>query len=115
MTLNLAEERPVTAVGETNNFAISFVNILDEGELVIGTPTVVEETTSDLTISNKAVNTSTLIINSKTVIAGKAVQFSVSGQLEASSPYVIKITVGTDSTPAQTKVKYVKFLADDEV
>ena len=113
MGLNTADERPVAAVGETNNFAVSFVGVLDSGELLSGTPTVAEQTTSDLTISNEAVNTSALTINDRSVAIGKAVQFSVSGQTTANSPYTLKITVSTDSSPAQTKVKYITFVAEN--
>ena len=111
---NTAPEIPVLAVGETRNFAVSFVQILDEGESLTGTPTVAEQTTSDLTISSKVVNTAALTIDGKTVPIGHAVQFRISGQVVASSPYTIKITVGTDATPAQTLVKYVQFEVDTE-
>ena len=112
MTLNTAPERPVTAVGETNLFSVSFVGVLDSGESLTGTPTVTEVGTSDLTIENKVVSTTSLTINGKSVAAGKAVQFKVSGQAVANSPYTVKITVSTDSTPAQTKVKFVKFTCE---
>ena len=114
MGANTAPERPTLAVGETRNFAVSFVNILDSGESLTGTPTVAEETTTDLTLSNKAVNTVALTINGKTVAVGKAVQFRASGFKVSGSPYIIKITVGTTASPAQTLVKYVKFYTDTE-
>jgi hypothetical protein len=62
-----------------------------------------------LTISNAAVNTAALTINDITVAIGDAVQFKVLGQAVANSPYTLKITVSTDSTPAQTKIGYVTF------
>lgn len=109
MSDNTAPELPTAAVGEVNLYSVSFAGVLDTGESLTGTPTVAEQSTSDLTISNVSVSSSALTINGKTVAAGEAVQFKVSGQLTANSPYTLKITVGTDSTPAQTKVKYVKF------
>ena len=119
MGANTAPERFVAAVGETNLFAVSFAGLLDSGESLTGTPAVVEVTTSDLTIANIAaasnkgtVNTSTIIINGVDVVAGDAVQFKVSGQLLTHTPYTIMITAGTDSTPAQTKVKYVRFMCE---
>lgn len=88
--------------------------MLDSGESMTGTPTVAEQTTSDLTITNEAVNTSTLTIKGNSVAAGRAVQFLVSGHLAANSPYKLKITVATDSTPAQTIVRHVQFLVQAE-
>ena len=66
-----------------------------------GTPTITEDTTSDLTLSNKIVSTADLTINDKTVVTGRAVQFRVSGGT-AGVTYTISIQVGTDSTPGQT-------------
>jgi len=110
--VNTAYERPVAVVGETNAFAVSFSGVLDSGELLTGTPTVAEQTSSDLTIQNKVVSTVALTINGATVAIRMAVQFTVVGQAAANSPYTIKITVGTDATPAQTKVKYVTFAVE---
>ncbi len=109
MALNIAPQVPEAYVSETRNFAVSFVNMLDAGELLTGTPTITEETTTDLTISNKAVNTAALTINGASVAIGQAVQFKVVGQKVSGSPYTIKITVGTTATPAQTFIRYVKF------
>lgn len=124
MAQNTAPERPVLVPGETRNFAVSFGDVVDSGELLTGTPTVAEETTSDLTIANKAVNTAALTINGKSVAIGQAVQFKVSGQLAtgtvrgdesiATGNYEIKITVSTDATPAQTLIKYVQFDVAEE-
>lgn len=100
--------------GETNNFAVSFVGQLDSGESLSGTPTVEEQDTSDLTITSKKVSTSALTINDQSVAAGKAVQFTVRGQLVANTPYTIKITVTTDGSPNQTKIGFVKFSVANE-
>ena len=109
MSDNTAPERPTLAVGETRNFAVSFAGVLDSGETLTGTPTIAEVTTTDLTIGSKLVSTTALTINGVSVAAGLAVTFSVTGQLVTHTPYTIKITVGTTSTPAQTLVKYVTF------
>lgn len=114
MPANTAPQRPVVAVGETRNVSVSFVDLLDSGEVLTGTPTIVEVTTTDLTISNKRVSTTATTINGETVAIGKAVQFKVSGQLTTNSPYTIKITVGTDASPAQTFVKYVRLAVDTD-
>lgn len=109
MGINTAPEQPVAVPGETRNFAVSFADVLDSGELLTGTPTIVEQTTTDLTLSDKVVNTSTLIINGVSTIAGNAVQFKAVGFVEATVAYAITITATTDSTPAQTLVKYITF------
>jgi hypothetical protein len=109
MSVNVAPQIPVIPEGETNNFAVSWVRVLDPGELLTGTPLVVEETTSDLTITNKTISTATLSINGRDVVAGQAVQFVVSGQIVAHSPYTLKLTVTTNSTPPQTKIRDIRF------
>jgi hypothetical protein len=110
---NIPQSKPVIPVGAVRNFAVSFVDVLDAGELLTGTPTVVDEaTTGVLTIGNKAVNTAALTINNHPAAIGQAVQFSVSGQVASASEYAIKITVQTTSTPPQTLVGVVKFRAE---
>jgi hypothetical protein len=109
MGRNTASQRPVAVPDETNLCSVSLVGILDSGELVASVTSVTEQTTTDLTISNTAVSTGELTINNKAVATGKAIQFKVIGQLVANSPYTLTIKVVTDSTPAQTKIKYVKF------
>lgn len=108
MARNTAPERPVSVVGNVEVCSVSVAGQLDSGELATGTPTVVEQTTSDLTITNVAVNTAALTISNKTVIVGNAIQFKVVDQVVANSPYTLKITFATDSTPAQTKNVFVK-------
>ena len=103
----VADQMPSFAVGDTRNGAVSFADQLDSGEVLTGTPTVEEQTTSVLTIANKAVSTAEKTINGETVAIGEAVQFTVSGQ--TSGTYTLKITATTDSTPAQTLVRYVRF------
>jgi len=111
---NTAPQRPVAVPGETRNFAVSFANVLDSGESLTGTPTVAEQTSSDLSIANKVVSTAVLTINNKSVAVGAAVQFKVTGQLTTRSPYTIKITVSTDATPAQTLIGFVVFPVANE-
>ena len=119
MGVNTAPERPVAVVGETNTFSVSFTSILDGSELLTGTPDVVEVTSTDLTIVNftptsdkGTVSTTALTINNVTVPIGEAVQFKVTGHLAATAEYTIKITAGTDATPAQTKVRKIIFKAE---
>ena len=102
-----ADQVPVFAAGDTRNGAVSFADQLDSGEVLTGTPTIEEQTSSDLTISNAAVSTAVQTINGLSVAIGEAVQFTVSGM--TASKYTLKITATTDSTPAQTLVRYVQF------
>lgn len=106
-----ASQIPSMVVGETKNAAVDFTQVLDSGEALTGTPLVVELTTTDLTITNKAVNTAVVSILGESVAIGKAVQFSVTGVV-AGTTYEVSITVTTDSTPAQTLVKKVRLLGE---
>ncbi len=105
-------QRQTCRVGETRTPAVSFVDVLESGELLTGTPLVVEVTSSDLTLENKAVNTAELTINGKTVAIGQAVQFKMTGQKVSGSSYTIKVTASTDATPAQTFVRKLIVLVE---
>lgn len=100
---NTAPQRHTKSAGESRAVAVSFKGLLNDGELLTGTPTVVEVTTTDLTLSSKAVNGSSIRVNNDTCVAGQAVQFLVAGGV-AGSNYQIKITVGTNASPAQVLV-----------
>lgn len=100
---------PPVAVGDVFNVAVSFAGQLDSGEVLTGTPTITEVTSTDLTISNKAVNSAAITVNGTSVAIGGAVQCKVLGQLLATREYTLKIVAVTDSTPAQTLNRYVKF------
>ena len=92
---------------EVRTIAVSFDNKLDSGELLTGTPIIVEVTTTDLTLGSKAVSTAALTINGESVAIGKALQCSVTGGT-AGTTYEIKFTCGTDATPAQTLIGTIK-------
>lgn len=107
-TALVAPQLPYVAVGETSNGAVDFGGTLDSGELLTGTPTVAEQTSSDLTITNVAVNTAALTIDGSSAAIGEAVQFAFSGQL-ADTKYTLKITAASDATPPQTIIRWVRF------
>lgn len=109
MTTNTAPQIQCKTVSEIRNGAVSFVGKLDSGELLTGTPTVVEVTTSDLTISNVAVNTAALTINGLSVAIGQAVQFKVVGGI-ADTVYTLRTTAITDATPSQTLITNLRLL-----
>jgi hypothetical protein len=94
----------VKRVSEVRNVSIDMRGKLDSGESLTGTPTILEEETTDLSFSNSAVNTAIIRINGRNVGIGQAVQFRVSGGVETTQ-YSIRVTVSTDSTPAQTLVE----------
>lgn len=102
-----APQIQVKAASEERNIAVSFAGRLDTGEVLTGTPLVVEVTSTDLTISNKAVSTASLTIDGDTVPTAEAVQFKVTGGTAGTS-YKIKITADTDSSPAQKLIGIVK-------
>ena len=108
---NTAPQRHSKAVSEVRNVAVDMRGLLDDGELLTGTPTIVEVTTTDLTLASKAVNGSTLTINGVECLAGQAVTFKVSGGV-AGSTYTIRVTVSSDATPAQTFVVAVRLAVE---
>ena len=89
--------------GEVRILSAGFITPLSTGELLTGTPTVVEMGSSDLTISNVAVSTGTLTIDSVSHTSGQAVQCKVIGQAVATT-YKVRVTAATDATVAQTFV-----------
>ena len=86
------------SVGATRVVYIDCTRELGDASLT-GTPTVAEQTTSDLTLGNKAVNTATYTcgVSGRTVAVGKAMLFSVSGGAEGTE-YTVRVACDTDST-----------------
>lgn len=108
MTATLAPEHYDVSAGETRAFSVGFKGKLDSSELLTGTPTVTEVTTTDLTITQKRTNTAAVTINGESHAIGEAVQFLVTGAL-ANKDYQILITCGTNATYAQTLQAVVGF------
>ena len=99
------KQRPTISAGDTDVGTVEFLKYLDTGELLTGTPTVVEITSTDLTIANVAVNTVALTdVLGNSVKIGQAVQFSVSGQV-ANTTYRLRVTAATDATVPRTVVR----------
>ena len=57
-------------------------------------------------------STQELRINGRSVAAGKAVQFTVMGQLASESPYELWILVVTRSSPPQTLERAIRFTTE---
>ena len=106
MTANTAQQIQCKTASEVRLAVVSFQGKLDSGELLTGAATVLEVTTSDLTLGDKAVSTTALTIDGVANAIGEAVQFSITGGT-ALTTYTINISVGTDSTPAQTLITNV--------
>lgn len=98
------DQIPWKRISEARNLAVNFQGLLDSGELLTGTPTIVEETTGDLTLSGKKVSTAQLTILDKTVAIGEAVQFHVASGGIAAKRYKFSITTVSDASDAQTFV-----------
>lgn len=114
--MSLAPQLQSKTISEEGNAAVSFSGKLDSGEVLNGPPAAAEQTTSDLTISNVAINTSILTINNISVPVGEAIQFKVTGGNISNSPYTIVINCNTDSSPSQLKYVTIKLdvVADTE-
>ena len=92
-------------VGSTRTISVDFTDHLDDGETLTGSVTLFElDGTSDLTFAGEAVSTGTLTINDRSVAAGLAVTFRVSGH-QAGVQYRVRITVST--TASQTPVQII--------
>ena len=103
MSCNYANQTGCKPAGATHTMKVDFTDALKDSALLTGTPTIVEVTTSDLTIDNKAINTAEVTVRGEAVAIGKGVLASVSGGT-ANTTYTIKVTVSTDETATQTFV-----------
>ena len=101
MPVSTAHQIQYKTAAEVRLAAVSFQGKLDSGELLTGTPTIVEVTTTALTLANKVVSTAALTIDGISNAIAEAVQFSITGGT-AGTTYTINVQVGTDSSPAQT-------------
>lgn len=104
MPITLPQVHTVSA-GATRLVRINCTRDLDSGASLTGTPTIVEVTTTALTLANKKVNTATYVEadTGDTVAVGKALEFTVTGGV-AGTTYTIRATCATNSSPAETLV-----------
>lgn len=79
-------------------------------ELLTGTPTVTERTTTDLTIASKAVSVAAEEVNGASVPAGRVLRFFVSGA-KAGQRYTLDISCATTSAPDAETLAYEGALA----
>src|SRR5262245_17545898 len=97
----------VKSVDEGRNVAVDLCGKLDPDELLTSPLSVLEVTSADLVLSNRAISTVDLIIEEDTVPAGQAVQFRVAGGVRGKT-YTIEIKVRTSSSPPQDLEENVK-------
>ena len=114
-------------IGETQGYLVDFGDTvdktgpLDTGETLTGTPTITQESvdpdeiddlaTASMTLDNKAVGTSTPIINGRQCSSGEYIRFTgaiADGANAVGAVYTVKITCGTTSSPARTLVRRVR-------
>ena len=106
-----AKELPRKSPNDTDAGAVSFALELRSGELLTGTPTAEEQTTSALTLSNIGLNSGTVDIAGQSTLANQAITFSVSGGISGTLDS-IKVTCGTDSSPARSLNRLVDFYCE---
>jgi hypothetical protein len=114
MAPNTSDQIPTFAVGDVETPQFNFTEQLRSGELLASVTDITEESSTDLTISNKAVSTAELTILGQTVIIGQALQCKVLGQLLATGSYSLLAVVVTDSSPARTMKRRFKFKVSNE-
>ena len=96
-------------------YGVDFTPLLtgsDGAEVLTGTPTGVEVTSTDLTISAVAVNTVTFKDDDGVTIAvGKGVQLRIDGQLDGVQ-YEITVTAASASPDSNTRVVVCKLVGE---
>lgn len=104
MGCKTAKELHCVTTSEVRNLYVEFSDDLVGSDKLTGTPTIVEVTTSDLTLSNEVVTTATYqSAKGETVAIGAAVSFKVdASEASASTTYTIKITCATDNAVPET-------------
>lgn len=107
MTANVTLKRMSVNVGEDFNDTVDIEGLLKGTELATGTPLVVEVNTSDLAISNKAINTAEQTVEGRPVAIGEGVDFTISGFV--TGVYRLKITITTNASDPATRIGYVEY------
>lgn len=102
----IAEQVHTIRFGSERNVLVDYSDALESSELIASVETD-ELGSSDLTLESAGPSEESLIILGRTVAAGKAAQFRVSGGVRGSR-YIIELTVTTDADDPQVFVdRYV--------
>ena len=83
----------VMTTDETRNISVDMSALLDDGEVLVGTPDV--QCAADLVIDNAQINAATIDVNGSVVAVGMAVQFRASSHVAAR--YDVEIVCNTDA------------------
>ena len=104
-----APQRPPIAPSETRNVAISFDDLLDEGESIssVDSDDVTITPSGGLSASNIAVTVAARTINDESVAAGRAVTMRVTGALLAHVQYTVTIQPTTDASQTPLGTIYI--------
>lgn len=101
---------PLVRVGEIVTASWNFTGFLDSGETLASVGTITEDGSSNLSISNEAVNTAQLSIEDVDVAIGYAVQAVIDATSAVGGRiYELLIPVTTSSSPAQTRIARIAF------
>lgn len=105
---------PAISAGDVELMDIAVDKYLIDSEVISGTPTAVEQTSSDLTIGTVTVNTGatkTVLGTSRAI--GTVISIPVQGQKVATGSYAVLVTFATDAS--RTKKVLAKFSVDPGV
>ena len=94
----------VLSVGSIREVHVDLSSELANTELLVGTPTVVEVGTSQLTITDVSVSTVPETVDGETVAIAKAVTFTC--QCAVEGVYTLVVSVQTSSRPTQQVLVY---------
>jgi hypothetical protein len=112
MTIILKPAKPKeVSVGDIERIRIDYTRWLKGSEVLANVDTPTEVGSSDLNITEEAINTAPIIINGVSVAIGKAVTFFVDGQVLDTGGipkvYQILIPVDSDSSPTARHIERV--------
>ena len=109
MTIVLLEY-PAISEGDVEAMEVLCSDYLRDSEVVSGTPTGAEQTTSDLTIGTCTLNASAVTRKGKSHAANTVITVPIQGQLAATGSYTVLVTFSTDAS--RTKKVLCKFPVD---
>lgn len=114
MTTKITIGEKIVHPDETRNIFVDFTKELeDTADTIVGTPSVSELTSTDLTIANIAIGTASFTDADDYVWgASKYITFTVSGMLD-DTDYDVKVTATTSAANAETLTRVVRFLGRD--
>jgi len=115
MTAGYTRQNWVKRAAEALNATIVFSDMLEGSEVLNGTPTVEEVTTSDLTFSSVSLNAATVDVTIdggqvETIPINNAVQCLISGG-NADTDYVLEVTSTTDGGQTIKRLQRLRVIA----